>query len=84
MTLLAVFDTPRDLHAFMKSCAGLLFFSVLYARVCHPCETKIFFVCLDTYRNGAVCLTFVLRLHYFLLELYRVKIASVGRQKYKQ
>lgn len=72
MTLLASFGTPRNLHAFMKFyevlvwvCFGLICCMPEYASL----VKSRFYVCLDTYRNEAVCLTFVLRLYYFMLEL---------------
>lgn len=59
------------------------FFNMLYAEYAGPLKPR-FYVCLDTYRNEAVCLMFVLRLYYSLLELGWMWIAYVGRQEYKQ
>lgn len=69
MTLLAAFGTPRNLHAFMKFSAELLFYICCMLEYAGAVKPRLH-VCLGTYRNEAVSLMFVLRLFYFLLELY--------------
>jgi len=69
LTLLAAFGTSRNLQAFIKFSAGLLFLVCYMPECAGPVKLR-FYLCLDTYRNEAVCLMFVLRLYYFLPELY--------------
>lgn len=70
MTLPAAFGTPRNLHAFMKFSAELLFYICCMLADVGAVKPRLH-VCLGTYRNEAVSVfMFVLRLFYFLLELY--------------
>lgn len=69
MPLLAAFGAPRNLHAFKKFYAGLLFLICCMPEYTDPVKPAVY-ICLLTYRNEAVCLMFVQGLYYFLLELY--------------